>query len=180
MTKTGRADHEQAADALLRQAPQRRRRSRAASARVDRDVTCSPSARAAASTTSNWPVPSIGLAGLPSSATRVAVGTSSRSSSSRFAARARAVMKLNAGGVAARPRSGWRRGRPSTGSPPIANTIGMVRVAALQRCTAAVAAARRSRRPAGATSSAAMLAQLGRSWPSAQRYSIAHVAGLRS
>ena len=89
---------------------------------------CSPMARPAGSTSLNV-VSAVGLVGLTITATRAAPGTSSRSSSSRFAVNS-ALKKL----IPVRLPPGRARlaTRPSlTGSSPTLKTMGIVAVAAL-------------------------------------------------
>ena len=104
-------------------------------------------ARAAGSTSLNVVSVFAALAGLTSTATRAAPGTSSRRSSSRFAVNS-PLKKL----IPVRLPPGRARlaTRPSlTGSSPTMKTMGIVVVAALAANAAAVPPSRRSRRPAG-------------------------------
>ena len=90
---------------------------------------CNPMVRAAGSTSRNVVSVFVVLAGLTSTPTRVAVGTSSRSSSSRFAVNS-VLRKL----IPVRLPLGraWLATRPSlTGSSATTKTIGIVVVAAL-------------------------------------------------
>ena len=90
--------------------------------------------------------PEVGMFGSTSTRNRVAPGTSSCSSSSRFAANSH-VEEADAGDVAARPVEAGNKA-VSTGSPPPTNTIGIVVVAALRRQRRGVCRPR-SRRPVG-------------------------------
>ena len=104
-------------------------------------------ARAAASTSLNVVSVFAALAGLTSTATRAAPGTSSRRSSSRFAANS-PLKKL----IPVRLPPGRARlaTRPSlTGSSATAKTMGIVVVAALAANAARDLRSRRSRRPVG-------------------------------
>ncbi len=93
------------------------------------DLICSPRARAAGSTSLNVVSVIVGLAGLTSTATRVAAGTSSRRSSSRFAANSPSKKLIP---VRLPPGRARLATRPSlTGSSADTKTMGIVVVAAL-------------------------------------------------
>ena len=101
-----------------------------------KDWICNPMARAAGSTSLTVVSVFAALAGLTSTATRVAAGTSSRSSSSRFAANS-PLKKLMP--VRLPPGRARLATRPSlTGSSPTAKTMGIVVVAALAANAAGV------------------------------------------